>query len=225
MSEEKTEEQKEIVKVEDKKTNITIDQSGFIRPQNIEEAYRLSTAFLKSGMVPARFKTAESVLVAIQMALELGLKPLTALRSIAVIQGTPSFYGDLPLSLCYSSGKLESIKEYFLDKEGKKICVENNNISDEAYAAVCVVKRFGDVEFLESTFSLDDATRAGLFKNPVWKSYTKRMLKYRARSQALKDKFSDALNGISILEYNDNTIIEEIEKKQPSNNKKESELL
>jgi hypothetical protein len=189
---------------------INVDESGVLKPRNIDEAYRLAKAYVMSGILPERYKTAESVLTAMQFALELGLKPLTAMRQIAVVKGTPCLFGDLPLSLCYSSGKLEAIKEVWLDKDGREINLANKNLTAQAYAAFCVVKRKGDPEPLEAFFTMDDAQNAGLLNSPTWKAYPKRMLRYRARSQALKDKFPDCLNGISIAEYDQNTVEEQI---------------
>ena len=144
-------------------------------------------------------------MTAMQFALELGLKPLTALRQIAVVQGTPSLFGDLPLSLCFASGLVETINEFLVDKDGKEISVANGNTLAEAVGAVCQMRRKGDPNQIERFFTLEDAKRAGLGNSPTWKAYPKYMLKYRARSQALKDKFPDALNGVSIAEYDFNS--------------------
>jgi hypothetical protein len=46
-----------------------------------------------------------------------------------------------------------------------------------------------------------DAAKAGLLGRGVWSKYPKLMLKYRARSEALKGKFPDVTHGISIGEY------------------------
>jgi hypothetical protein len=95
---------------------------------------------------------------------------------------------------------LGRIKEWYIDRQGVEICSENKNLAAEVYAAVCVVKRRGDQETLERFFSIDDQQAAGL-NSPTWRQYRKLMLKYRARSQALKDKFADCLNGAPIAEY------------------------
>ncbi len=180
---------------------IPVDDAGRFMPKSVEDSYRMAKLYLASKMLPARFNTPESIVVAMQYAIELGLSPLTGMRQIAVVQGTPCTYGDLPLALVQRSGKLESIKEYLVDKEGLEICIANGNIAQVAYAAVCWVKRKGDPEPREVFFSWDDAKSAGLGGSPTWKGYPKVMLKYRARSQALKDKFPDCLNGIAIAEY------------------------
>lgn len=183
------------------RTEIALDQGGVFQPRTVEDLFRLAKLQLASKMLPARFNTPEMIVVANQYACELGLQPLTALRQIAVVQGTPCTFGDLPLAMVQKSGKLESIREYLIDKDQNEICHKNRNLNAEAVAAVCVVKRKGDAEILERFFSLDDAKQAGLGGSPTWKSYPKLMMKYRARSQALKDKFPDCLNGIAIAEY------------------------
>lgn len=183
------------------KIELVAAENGVLTPRNIDEAYRLAKGYVLSGMLPERYKTPEMVIAAMQYANELGLKPLTAMRQIAVVKGTPCVFGDLPLSLCYAKNLVEWIKEYWFDKSGKKICAENNNLTADAFGAICIAKRRGDPEPIECSFTMDEAQKAGLANGPTWKSYPKRMLRYRARSQALKDKFPDALNGIAIAEY------------------------
>jgi hypothetical protein len=188
---------------------INADNTGLLKPRNIEDAWRMAQYYASSGLLPERYKSPAMVLTAMQYALELGLKPLTAMRQIAVVKGTPTVFGDLPLSMVYASGKMDYIKESLLDKTGKEISLANKNLTEPAFAALCIVKRKGESEPLEAFFTLDDAQQAGLSNSPTWKSYPKRMLRYRARSQALKDKFPDCLNGISIAEYDQNTTEEQ----------------
>lgn len=191
------------------RVSVMTNESGVLKPQNLDEAYRLCVAYHKSRLLPARYSSPEMILTAMQFALELNLKPLTAMRQIAVIDGTPSLFGDLPLSLVYSSNKLEWIREFYVDAALEKICFENGNMGSNVFGAVCMCKRKNDPEIHETSFTLDEAKSAGLLSRGVWKSYPKRMLRYRARGQALKDKFPDCLNGIAIAEYDFHTIPDE----------------
>jgi hypothetical protein len=193
--------QNQIVPQENPRPSVAIDDNGMLRPRSIEEAFRVATAFHKSGLLPQRYNSPEMVLTAMQLALELRLQPLTAMRQIAVINGTPSLYGDLPLSLCYASGKLEWIKEVWLDKDGNVISLDAKNLNAPVAAAVCRLKRVGDPEVLETSFTMAEAAAAGLANKDIWKAYPKRMLRFRARQAGLKDKFPDVLNGIAVAEY------------------------
>lgn len=194
-------EQTEVVATPMVKTPIALDQAGVIQPSNLDEAWRAAQMYIASKMLPARFDSAAMVVTAMQFAKELRLPGLVSLRQIAVVQGTPCLFGDLPLALVQRDGNLEWIKEFLLDEKGNQISVENKNASAQAVAAVCQAKRKGDKEPIERVFSMDDARKAGLDGGPTWKKYPKLMLKYRARSQALKDKFPDSLNGVAIAEY------------------------
>lgn len=209
---------------------IRADQMGVLLPRDINEAWRLAGFFHASGFLPARFDTQAKVLTAMQFARELGLPPLSAMRQIAVVEGTPSLFGDLPLSLCYRSGQLEWIREYLLDEQEQQICLANKNLKAKVWGAVCVVKRRNDLELVEAVFSLDDARNAGLFPagpKAAWTKYPKRMLRYRARSMALKDKMPDCLNGIAIAEYDFHELPDMIEpekKASPSEGKSAEDM-
>ena len=65
------------------------------------------------------------------------------------------------------------------------------------------MRRVGESEeeTTEERFTIADAKTAGLWsKGGTWKTHPKRMLKYKARAFALRDKFPDALNGMHMKE-------------------------
>lgn len=208
------------------KVSVPVNDSGRLVGRNLDEQWRLATAYCKSGMLPSNFNTPAKVLTGMSFAAELGLKPITALRQMAIINGAPAVYGDLPIAIVQASNKLEWIKESFFDEEENEICIENKNLSAEKCRATCEVKRMGQPSTTVRTFSVADATKAGLLpeRNPnkPWAKYTSRMLQMRARSWALKDTFGDVLAGISIAEYDYNTTIEDVRKPVDLNHAGES---
>jgi hypothetical protein len=183
---------------------VEVNDEGKFAANNIEGQYRIAQIFHKSGLVPKAFDSAEKVLVGMQFARELGLEPLSGLRNIAVVNGQPSIWGELPLKLAYQTRQLEHIEEFVIDKDYNKICLENKNLTAEPWAGVCRLKR-NALPMVEATFTLDEAKRAGLLdKKSPWQTYTKIMLMRRARSQALKIAFPDAIGGAPIAEYDFN---------------------
>jgi hypothetical protein len=159
-----------------------------IVPVDFEGAYRIAKVVHAAGMAPASLKSLEQVMVAILHGLEVGLTPMNALQSIAVINGRPTIWGDGALGLIRASGLLEYMKEYFEHEDTPQM------------KAVCVVKRKGEAEPVTTTFSVIDANKAGLLgKAGPWQTYPKRMLKMRAR-WALRDTFSDVLKGLHLRE-------------------------
>lgn len=199
--------------IEVKKSTIEVSEEGFLKARDIDGQYRIAKALFDSEMVPKSYKTPQQVMIGMQFAIELGLKPMQGLRNIAVINGNPSIWGELPLALARKSGELEYITEILIDKEYNKICLDNKNLSTQAWAAVCKIKRKNQPE-VEAFFSMDDAKTAGLLsrssKTP-WDTYPKVMLIRRARSQALKTAFPDSLSALSIAEYDNNYLPEESE--------------
>jgi hypothetical protein len=161
---------------------------GGLLPANFEQLYRMSQIMAASGMMPKGFERPESVFVAVQMGLEVGLSPMAAVQNIAVVNGRPSLWGDAVLAIVRASGLLENFSETI---EG----------SDLQMKAVCRAKRRGQAELIVREFSVEDAKKANLWgKAGTWAQYPKRMLQMRARSWALRDGFSDMLKGFRVAE-------------------------
>lgn len=207
----KTEPVNQPAPVAKKAVELAVSESGTFVAKTFEEQFKIASVFRQSGILPERYKTTEMVMAAMQLCYELGLKPLTAMRQIAVIHGTPSLYGDLPLALVMASKKCEQFEEFYVDKNSNPINTANKNLAEPAFAAVTICKRVGQ-PVREFHFTIQDAKNAQLYQNtPTWKKYERIMLKYRARSQALKDTFADVLNGIGISEYDHNLTGEFVE--------------
>lgn len=148
---------------------------------------KMAEILADSSIVPKDFQGRPgNVLIACQWGAELGLQPLQAMQSIAVINGRPSIWGDAMLGLVRGSGLLESISE---------------EMSADGEVATCTVLRRGEREPVVRQFSMADAKKAGLAgKSGPWQQYPKRMLQVRARGFALRDAFPDVLRGIHIAE-------------------------
>lgn len=176
---------------------VAIGRAG-IQITDMDGLVRFSTAVAKSGLAPKGVTTPEAICIAIEMGLEVGLPPMAALQNIAVINGRPSIWGDAMLAVCRSTGEVEEFAEWYEDK-GQKLPRNPTTYSDST-VAVCRVKRTG-YEAAETGFSVADAKLAKLWgKDGPWSQYPARMLRFRARSFALRDSFGDALKGLRSAE-------------------------
>lgn len=157
-------------------------------PTNFDQLVRFSEMAAQSDLVPRDYKgKPANVMLAVQMGSELGLAPMQALQSIAVINGRPGVWGDGLIGLCRSSPLCEDIIETIAGEGDER-------------TATCVAKRKGSTP-VTSTFSMGDAKRAGLTgKAGPWTQYPDRMLKNRARGFALRDAFPDVLRGFKTIE-------------------------
>jgi hypothetical protein len=159
-----------------------------IVPADVEQAYRLAKAVVAGRMAPKGMESPETVMIAIMHGMEVGLPPMAALQSIAVVNGRPTIWGDGAIGLVQGSGLLEDMSEEVTGDGDKMV-------------ATCTLKRKGRTSPIVRTFSVDDAKRAGLWgKSGPWSQYPRRMLQMRARSWALRDGFADVLKGLQIRE-------------------------
>lgn len=113
----------------------------------------------------------------------LGLNAATALMNIYNVNGMPTMKADLKLALAkrhpeYAGCEIDANTERCIVKMKRR----NENGTEEA---------------ITSTFTIDDAKRAGLFpKKDNWRMYPQRMLKARAISYAVNDLFPDIVFGM-----------------------------
>lgn len=156
---------------------------------SLNELWQLAKIILESGMAPRGLNTVAKVTVAIQFGAEFGVPPLAAVRGVAVIEGQPSWKGDMALALCRASGLLDNFKKWH-EGEGMK------------RKAIVVSKRKDDPEPMRTEFNVDDAILAGLWGmtsrngEPMpWKQYPDRMLYYRALGFNLRDNFPEVMMG------------------------------
>lgn len=175
------------------KAPVAIGKRG-IELTSLDELYRFAVYISKSGFAPKGMDAPEAIVVAIEMGLELGLTPMQSVQNIAVINGRPSVWGDVPLALARASGVMEIFEEYY-EQDGKRLDRAPSVISDGT-AAVCRLKRVQQAPHSQS-FSVADAKRAGQWgKQGPWTQYPLRMLQMRARGFALRDQLGDFLKGL-----------------------------
>ena len=183
---------------------MSVDETGMFVTRNSQELWRVAKMLLATGAAPKSYREPEQVVVAIQALKSMGLNPYVSLRQTGMINGSFTVWGDLPLALVRAGGEVEWIDEFFFtmrDGEYLRQCFDNANCHELPFGAVCRVKRTGHPAH-ESVFTIQHAKQANLLGKPgPWTQYTDRMMRYRARSGALKDVFSDAMQGVAIKEY------------------------
>jgi len=189
-----------------KQPTLTTDEGGQLNLVSLDEQLAFADRLIKNKMISTSFETPAQVLIGIQYAKALGMEIVPALKCMYVLNGQPCLYGDGPLSLIQRSGLVEGYKEFFIDESGEEICFANKNLQKEVYASVCRIKRKGDSEWQEDCFSLDDLKQSGINmsyakEKLVWQKFRRNMMRYKARSMALKSKFADLLQGFGIAEY------------------------
>jgi hypothetical protein len=170
-------------------------------PKSIAEVRELARLIGLAEWAPDSYRDLEGnyiqqkIELAIMHGITVGLGPIAAMQSIAVIDGMPTIWGDGALSLIERSGLLEDmLEEYEVHPE-------------EGLTAICTMQRRRRPTPIQNRFSMAMAEQAGLTrKDGPWQSYPQRMLKMRARSWTIRDGFADVLRGLHIREEVDDFI-------------------
>lgn len=193
-----------------KKPHIPI-VNGQLQPSDAAGLFYLATVMAKTKMVPKEYiGDPHSIFIAAQLGMEVGLRPMQALQSIAVINGKPTIYADGITGLLHGSKVCEYIKEKFVvgkdEVDPSDLPLELDKWPDNL-KAVSEIKRIGSAQQVyRGTFSVADAKRMGKWNKPnrsgksIWQQYPARMLMWRARTYAARDGFSDVLKGLGIFE-------------------------
>lgn len=170
-------------------------KSGFsLVAGNFEEAMKIANMLAGSKLVPQQYQGhPEDVLIACSWGESLGLKPLSALNAIAVVNGRPQLFGDALKALIMKHGTIE---EQWDNEQG-------------VWTMTAHRKGFPDVTW---SYGYNDAIAAGHVsynpqsntfglgarKSEAWVKYTKRMCQLKCRNFVIRDAFPDVIQGIDI---------------------------
>jgi hypothetical protein len=177
---------------------------GFgLSASNWDEGFRIAKVLANSSLVPKDYRgRPEDVVVAMQYGAEIGLPPMAALQSIAVINGKPGVYGDGFLAVIMAAPAYLKHVEYYVLSTGEQArSLRQADLSDDETRAVSMFWRRGIAEPFVGEFSIGDAKRAKLWgKEGPWTNYPGRQLRWRARGFAGRDGFAGELRGVKSAE-------------------------
>lgn len=160
-----------------------------IIPQDIDQVWRMARMAVIGRMAPKSLvdqkseeEATASCAVAIMAGAELGLSPLMALRSYAVVNGRPSLWGDGIKAVVRQSGKCDYIRT-----------------GGDFTKGWCEARRSDNGEEKRVEFTWDQAKKAGLAtkKGPWTDGYADMMMERRATFRCLNDLFADVLGGMA----------------------------
>lgn len=140
--------------------------------------WKLARMTQATEMVPKTLRLRPDAALAVMVyGHELGLRPLSSLRDIYIVDGTPSCSAKLMRSLIYRAGHRLAFREV----SSERVVIHGVRADGLGEAVV--------------TWTLDDAARAGLTGKDVWKKYPRSMLAARATSELARLVFPDVTIG------------------------------
>jgi hypothetical protein len=136
---------------------------------------RLTTS---TEMVPKALRGRPNAALAVMVyGHEMGLQPMTSLREIFIIEGTPSCSAKLMRSLIFRNGHTLEFRE----ASRERVTIYGKRCDGQGEATV--------------TWDLEDAKIAGLLGKDNWKKYPRSMLTARATSELARLIFPDTQIG------------------------------
>jgi hypothetical protein len=159
------------------------ESAAAYQPRSFAEAREMAEFMAKSELIPAAYRGKPSdIIVAAAMGASLGMTMATALQSIYVIQGRPSLYVEAAIAVVRASGQLVSLAVQ----------------GDETQATATATRQGG--ETMTTTFTMTQAQRMNLTRNPSWTSQGAWMLETRAIGRVLHRLFPDILRGLGLVD-------------------------
>lgn len=156
-----------------------------------QAAHQLATSLAKTMFVPRHFQgNPGDATAAVMLGDELGLSPISALRSIYVISGTPAMYARTMVALAMSHGH-EVWTESSTDRE----------------VVVCGQRR-GSEHVERAVWTIDRARKAGYTSNKKYDSDPQGMLYSKAAAEIARKVAPDVLSGVPYS-------VEDLELEQP----------
>jgi hypothetical protein len=141
----------------------------------------IAVTLAKSGVFKGA-KTKEEAMAKILQGRELGLPPVYSIQRLHYINNSPAIDGQGMLALIRRSGDVE-----YTIKEGEGF-------------ATCRMRRKGDENWTEVTWTREDAKRAGLLNKDNWKNYEKQMLRWRPIADCSRLVAPDVIGGLYLFD-------------------------
>lgn len=171
-----TKQKKTTIKKSTKKPDKVVEKENSIVPigqrpiiplmPNVSDLMQLGTALAQSGMFP-HAKSAAGAVAIIECGRELGIKPVMALQTMAVIKGKLSIESKALMALAKHNGiQIEVIKK-------------NTNGCQLKFSR-------GSEKPHTETFTMEDAKRAGLAQKENFKMYPEEMCYWRCGAKGLR---------------------------------------
>lgn len=154
-------------------------------PQNMLEVRAVANFLSKSKFLPPSLRGDLSTAVMLVITCTQYGLPLTALAETMEVNGKVGFWGRTKLGIILKSPVCEYIMA--TEKTDKK--------------CVVVAKRKGWPKEVTVEWTIEQADKAGLIKrSDSWQKYPKRMLYWRAISDAISEVFPDVIQGFATVE-------------------------
>nr|DAL85996.1 MAG TPA: RecT protein [Caudoviricetes sp.] len=184
-----------VQKVNNNQVATTNEELGFKNMQAFQNLQRVANMFNKSSMVPQTFQGEQNLgnaVIAIEMAVRMGVSPLMVMQNLYVVYGNPSWSSKFLIATFNQCGLFSSIKYKFTGKKGTPEygCV--------AYATE--LKTGEKVESINVTMKMANDEGWTSKKGSKWLTMPELMLQYRAATFLIRTVAPEISMGLETAE-------------------------
>ena len=153
---------------------------------DLDTKLKFCEILLRSGVAPTSLKSAQAIYCVMLMGTEYGFSPIKSLEMFDFINGRAAMRASAMMAKCTQhGGSFVTLKE---GDDGVTVKATRRN-------------RSGTVIWEEEqTYTINDATKAGLLARDNWKKHPKDMCFARAVSRLCRHGWADVLGGLSSAE-------------------------
>lgn len=158
----------------------------------LEKAWKSAQFLSKTDIVPQTFKKPENCLIALDIANRTGMQPLTVMQNLYVVQGRPSWSGQMCIALINGSGRFTPLEFEFVGTR-----------DTDTWGCYAHAKRLDNGrEYTSDIVTIGMARKEGwLSKNgSKWLSMPIQMMMYRAGAFFGRVHCPDVLMGLPIVD-------------------------
>lgn len=157
--------------------------------ENMMNTLKMARVYCQAGNIPDTYKNKPAdCMIAIDMALRIGVSPLMVMQSMYVVKGKPSWSGQACMSFIQANPNFKDVRPVYVGSEGtpERGCyISAKRVSDDSEVkGVCVTIAMANAE--------------GWTRNSKWINMPDLMLAYRASSFFARVYCPQCLMGVAV---------------------------
>lgn len=158
----------------------------------LEKAWKSAKFLASTDIVPQTFKKAENCLIALDIANRTGMQPLTVMQNLYVVQGKPSWSGQMCIALINGCGRFTPLEFTFVGEVGT-----------DSHGCYAHAKRLDNgKEYAGDIVTIAMAKKEGWYNKTgsKWQSMPIQMMMYRAGAFFGRVHCPDVLMGLPLAD-------------------------
>ena len=157
-----------------------------------ETAWKAATYLARTDVVPTTFKKPENCLIAVDIANRTGMTPLTVMQNLYIVQGKPSWSGQMCIALINTCRRFTPLEFEFVGERG----------TDDFGCYAHAIRLDNGKKYVSDLITIGMAKKEGWYnkQGSKWQTMPVQMMMYRAGAFFGRVHCPDVLMGIPLAD-------------------------